>query len=92
MNNRKKFLEEIYEVDPSKKEENLQQLSEESLRKIHHQMLLEKVYELDPLIKKAAEKLQRLSEDPEVVEQYYRRESELAHIRSKLGEKDAKKD
>lgn len=33
-----------------------------------HQQVLEMIYEMDPLIKKAAEKLDRLSQDEEVVD------------------------
>ncbi|MNI90874.1 hypothetical protein D3C73_1484570 [compost metagenome] len=54
---------------------------EEGLRKTHHRMLLEKVYTMDPLIKEAADKLERLSKDPKVVLQYYQREEELKRLK-----------
>lgn len=54
---------------------------EEGLRKTHHRMLLEKVYKMDPLIKEAADTLERLSKDPKFVLQYYQREEELKRLK-----------
>ncbi|CAM4028322.1 Rpn family recombination-promoting nuclease/putative transposase [Paenibacillus alkaliterrae] len=48
-----------------------------------HQQVLEMIYVRDPLIKKAAEKLERLSQDPEVVRQYEDREELLSQQRSR---------
>ncbi|MGO4273776.1 hypothetical protein AB4Z22_28755 [Paenibacillus sp. TAF58] len=42
-----------------------------------HEKLLEQIYQMDPLIAKAAEKLKHLSEDREVVKQYNQREEQL---------------
>ena len=46
--------------------------------KKNRENILEEIYQLDPLIKKAAEKLKKLSEDEEVVSEYKRREEELS--------------
>ena len=43
--------------------------------------LLEEIYKIDPMIKKASDKLQRLSEDEEFVKQYKEREKEIAKTR-----------
>ncbi|MEH7114603.1 hypothetical protein V7124_19885 [Neobacillus niacini] len=45
------------------------------------QKLLEEIMRIDPVIRKAEEKLRRLSSDPEVVKEYEKREKELAKIR-----------
>ena len=45
--------------------------------KKNRENILEEIYQLDPLIKKAAEKLKKLSEDGEVVSEYKNREEEL---------------
>jgi hypothetical protein len=39
-----------------------------------HQQVLEMIYDMDPVIHKAAKKLDRLSQDPDVVRQYEERE------------------
>jgi hypothetical protein len=46
-----------------------------------HQQVLGMICEIDPLVKKAAEKLDRLSQDPEVVLQYKEREEFLQRSR-----------
>lgn len=53
------------------------------LENLRHKQLLHEVYKLDPIIRKAAKKLKQLSEDPEVVKQYLRREAELREIKNK---------
>lgn len=59
----------------------------ENREKTDREKLLEQIYQMDPLIAEAAEKLKRLSEDPEFVRQYNEREEYLRLRRLEL-EKD----
>jgi len=61
----------------------------ENREKTDREKLLEQIYQMDPLIAEAAEKLKRLSEDPEIVRQYNEREEYLRLRRLEL-EKDNK--
>jgi DNA-directed RNA polymerase subunit H (RpoH/RPB5) len=58
-------------------------MDNEDKRELTEQELLEEIYKMDPLIRKAAEKLQRLSEDKEIVRQYHIREEQLKKMREK---------
>ncbi|NBD25631.1 hypothetical protein [Paenibacillus glycinis] len=62
-------------------------MDDQEKEKSEHEKLLEKVYQMDSLIAKAAQKLRRLSEDPDIVRQYNEREAYLAQRRLEL-EKD----
>ncbi|MFN0224054.1 hypothetical protein [Paenibacillus sp. KR2-11] len=55
-----------------------------------HQQVLEMIYEMDPLIKKTAEKLDRLSQDPEVIRQHEGRKELLKQQRS-IGSQESDK-
>lgn len=50
----------------------------------NRQKLLEEIMRIDPIIRKAEEKLRKLSSDPEVIEQYEKRKKELAKMREEL--------
>jgi len=61
-------------------EEAVISVGDQTKGKSEHETLLEKIYEIDPLIAQAAEKLKRLSEDPEIVRQYHEREAYLKRL------------